>query len=312
MSMMRKLLLPLLAATGLLAAVGAVVVGNWTPARTARVMVSVRSPFASYIAGAGMVETSTENIAIGTPVPGIVASIYVRWGDWVNVGDPLFKIDTRDLEAQLLPAEAKIKEADATLAKLKNLLKIGEELVPGRSITPLELANRRFDVGVAEAALGSAKAQVEQLKIEVERRTVQAPLPARVLQIKTHLGEFAQSGVLATPLMLLGDDRRLNVRVDIDENDAWRVQPDAAAVAFLRANPNLKVSLKFERIERYVIPKVSLTGDNTERTDMRVLQVLYSFDPSALPVYVGQQMDVYIDAQPALATRTDQGAGKKP
>jgi len=312
MSMMRKLLLPLLAATGLLAAVGAVVVGNWTPARTARVMVSARSPFASYIAGAGMVETSTENIAIGTPVPGIVASIYVRWGDWVNVGDPLFKIDTRDLEAQLLPAEAKIKEADATLAKLKNLLKIGEELVPGRSITPLELANRRFDVGVAEAALGSAKAQVEQLKIEVERRTVQAPLPARVLQIKTHLGEFAQSGVLATPLMLLGDDRRLNVRVDIDENDAWRVQPDAAAVAFLRANPNLKVPLKFERIERYVIPKVSLTGDNTERTDMRVLQVLYSFDPSALPVYVGQQMDVYIDAQPALATRTDQGAGKKP
>jgi len=250
--------------------------------------------------------------AIGTPVPGIVAAIYVRWGDWVNAGDPLFKIDTRDLEAQLLPAEAKVKEAEATLAKLKNLLKVGEELVPGRSITPLELANRRFDVGVAEAALDSAKAQVEQLKIEVERRTVRAPLPARVLQIKTHLGEFAQSGVLATPLMLLGDDRRLNVRVDVDENDAWRVHPDGAAVAFLRANPNLKVSLKFERIERYVIPKISLTGDNTERTDMRVLQILYSFDPSALPVYVGQQMDVYIDAQPALAARTDQGAGKKP
>jgi len=310
--MMRKLLLPLLAAAGLLVAIGAVVVGNWTPTITPPVVLSVRSPFASYIAGAGMVETSTENIAIGTPVSGIVASIHVKWGDWVNAGDPLFKLDDRDLEAQLLPAEAKVKEAEATLAKLKNLLKLGEELVPGRSITALELANRRFDVGVAEAVLGSAKAQVEQLKIEVERRTVLAPLPARVLQIKTHLGEFAQSGVLATPLMLLGDDRRLNVRVDIDENDAWRVQPDAAAVAFLRANPNLKVSLKFERIERYVIPKVSLTGDNTERTDMRVLQVLYSFDPSALPVYVGQQMDVYIDAQPALATRTDQGAGKKP
>jgi hypothetical protein len=55
---------------------------------------------------------------------------------------------------------------------------------------------------------------------------------------------------------------------------------------------------------------VSLTGDNTERTDMRVLQVLYSFDPSALPVYVGQQMDVYIDA--ALAARTDQGARVRP
>jgi RND family efflux transporter MFP subunit len=272
----------------------------------------VRAPFGSYVAGAGMVETSTENIAIGTPVSGIVATIYVKWSDWVSAGDPLFKIDDRDLQALLLPAQAKVKEAEATLAKLQNLLKLGEELTPGRSITALELANRRFDVGVAEAVLGSARAQVEQLKMEVERRTVRAPLPARVLQIKTHLGEFAQSGVLATPLMLLGDDRRLNVRVDIDENDAWRVRRDAPALAFLRANPDLKTALKFERIERYIIPKVSLTGDITERTDMRVLQVIYSFDPAALPVYVGQQMDVYIEAPPAGAAPAEARAGNEP
>jgi len=41
---------------------------------------------------------------------------------------------------------------------------------------------------------------------------------------------------------------------------------------------------------------VSLTGQGTERTDTRVLQVIYSFDPAALPVYVGQQVDVFIEA----------------
>jgi hypothetical protein len=30
--------------------------------------------------------------------------------------------------------------------------------------------------------------------------------------------------------------------------------------------------------------------------DTRVLQVLYSFDPAALPVRTGMQMDVFIDA----------------
>jgi HlyD family secretion protein len=145
-----------------------------------------------------------------------------------------------------------------------------------------------------------------------ERRTVRAPIAARVLQIKIHPGEFAQSGVLVTPLMLLGDDMRLNVRVDIDENDAWRVLPDAAALAYVRSNPELKTALKFERIERYVVPKVSLTGDSTERTDMRVLQVLYSFDPTALPVYVGQQMEVYIEAPPAGAARPERTLGTKP
>ena len=98
--------------------------------------------------------------------------------------------------------------------------------------------------------------------------------------------------------MVLGDDTRLHVRVDVNENDAWRIEAGAPAIAYIRSNPDLKTSLQFERIERVVLPKVSLTGDSTERTDMRVLQVIYSFDPAALPVYVGQQMDVYIQAQP--------------
>jgi HlyD family secretion protein len=43
---------------------------------------------------------------------------------------------------------------------------------------------------------------------------------------------------------------------------------------------------------------VSLTGQTTERVDTRVLQTIYSFDQAALPVYVGQQMDVFIQAPP--------------
>ncbi len=48
-----------------------------------------------------------------------------------------------------------------------------------------------------------------------------------------------------------------------------------------------------------MVPKRSLTGDSAERVDTRVLQALYSFDPAKLPAYVGQQMDVYIEAPPA-------------
>jgi hypothetical protein len=44
------------------------------------------------------------------------------------------------------------------------------------------------------------------------------------------------------------------------------------------------------------MPKRSLTGDTLERIDTRVLQVIYSFPADALPVYAGQQMDVFIDS----------------
>lgn len=56
------------------------------------------------------------------------------------------------------------------------------------------------------------------------------------------------------------------------------------------------------RFEPYVIPKKSLTGDTTERVDTRVLQVIYRVrDPNA-PLYVGQQMDVYIETPVPAST----------
>ena len=87
----------------------------------------------------------------------------------------------------------------------------------------------------------------------------------------------------------------MHVRVDIDENDAWRFKPEAPAMAFIRGQPKFKTDLTFEYVESYVIPKRSLTGDSTERVDTRVMQVIYSFKHGALPIYPGQQMDVFIE-----------------
>jgi len=52
------------------------------------------------------------------------------------------------------------------------------------------------------------------------------------------------------------------------------------------------------RVEPYILPKKSLTGESTERVDTRVLQVIYTFAMPKTPVYVGQQMDVFIDGAP--------------
>jgi RND family efflux transporter MFP subunit len=302
--MIRKYVLPLLAMIGVGIAVVMVIKANQPRPVTQPPVQSAKAPFTSYIFGPGIVEARTENIAIGTPVSGIVRAIYVKWGDQVQTGDPLFKIDSSDLQAQELPALAKVKEAEANLAKVKNRLRVGEGLSPGVSISVEEMDNRRFDVAIDEAARASAEAQVQQIRTEIERRTVRAPLPGRILQMKTRLGEYAQSGPLSTPLMLLGDDTRLHVRVDIDENDAWRFQPCAPAMAFVRGNAEMKVPVRYERIDPDVVPRVLLTGDSTQRTDTRVLQVIYRFNRASLPVYVGQQMDVFVEAPPVGGATT--------
>src|SRR5260370_27338892 len=161
--MNRKYLLPLVAAIGFAAAVAAVILGNKAPPAAPAPLPSAQAPFANYVAGTGLIEASTGHIAIGRPVSGIVDAIYVKWGDWVSAGQPLFKLETRDLSAQLEVANAKVAEAEANLAKSKNLLKVGEGLTSGSSISTVELANRRFDVGISEAALAVAKVQADQI-----------------------------------------------------------------------------------------------------------------------------------------------------
>jgi hypothetical protein len=76
------------------------------------------------------------------------------------------------------------------------------------------------------------------------------------------------------------------------------VAPNARAEAALRGNARLRTPLEFVRVEPFVVPKKSLTGDSTERVDTRVLQVIYRFPRGKIPVYVGQQMDVFIEAPP--------------
>ncbi|MGC3967315.1 MAG: hypothetical protein QM775_08065 [Pirellulales bacterium] len=71
----------------------------------------------------------------------------------------------------------------------------------------------------------------------------------------------------------------------------------------LKGHADVQYDLTFERVEPYVVPKKSLTGDNMERVDTRVLQVIYSVDTTKERLYVGQQLDVFIAADDGLATK---------
>lgn len=347
--MLRILLLPLLALGGAAFAILTVAAGSQPVPVAQPVADPSRPPFETYIAGSGLLEAMDRNVAIGSPLARLVLEVGVKVGDEVEAGAPLFRLDDRDLKAELAvrrssvgaakaklerlksapraeelpPAEARVVAAEAVLADLRNQVTLWESVADKRAVTVEDLQRRKFavqaqearlaeaksalallkagtwkaDLAVAEADLAAAEAQAAQTETEISRLTVRAPAKGMVLQVNVRAGEFAPAGALSTPLMLFGPLERIHLRVDVDENDAWRFRKDAAAVAFVRGNRNLRTELRFERVEPYVIPKRSLTGDSTERVDTRVMQAVYSFDRSKLPVYVGQQMDVFIEVK---------------
>jgi multidrug resistance efflux pump len=308
-----------------------------------------RSPFGATVAGAGIVEAQTENISIGSPLPGVVVEVKVVVDQKVKAGDELFRLDDRALQAELktrnatllaaqadltrldnqprteqIPVqEAKVHEAEAGLKQAQDAFRRARSLLETRAVTEEEVISQQqavataqakveaaqaelkllmagawqFDKAVAKAAVEQAAAQVEAATIELGRLVVRALVPGEVLQVNVRPGEFVGAPP-SQALIVLGAVQKLHVRVDIDENDIPRFRPGAPAKAMLRGNPEISFPLQFVRVEPYVIPKRSLTGQNTERVDTRVLQVIYALQPSGdKRLYVGQQVDVVIEAE---------------
>src|SRR5258708_4230257 len=312
---MKRLILPLIAVGGALGA-------PYSVARTQPRRQSTQPPspppvsdFPRRVAAVGLVEASTENISVGTPLGGVVAKVFVMAGQAVKGGDPLFELDARHLRADLAVrqravavARARATVAGARLEDLKRQLEFAEQVKDKRAISAEEVTRRRSAGDTATAELQEATAlreatesQANAALVEIERSTVRSPIDAEVLQVKLRVGEFAPAAVTPEPLILLGRSKPFHVRVDVDEHEGWRVRSGAAATGQMRGNTDLKTPLRFVRFEPFVVPKRSLTGDSTERVDTRVLQVIYRVERDDLPLFVGQQLDVFIDA------RTDRG-----
>ncbi len=367
--------LPPLAAIMAIFAVIHVAVSSKEPVRGVPPIDPPRSPYSNTVAGSGIVEARTENIEVGSPLPGVVEEVTAMEGDLVRRGQPLFRLDDRQLQADLLVRQAEAAAAKAALARLeaqprKEEVPPAEGLVreaqaqvqeatarrsqtkvvfdrvrqlyqPGQgkasTVTMIEYLTAEVadataaaqlaraeaalsqaqaqlqllldgaweaDKSVAQATVAQAEAAIRKVETDLDRLIVRSPVDGKLLRRRVHPGEYVGAPAGAT-LMVVGDTTVLHVRVDIDEQDIPRFVPGAKAQAVLRGRSDLIYPLEFVRVQPFVIPKQSLTGDNRERVDTRVLQAIYALHPPAgAPIYVGQQVDVFIEVDtPALRNR---------
>lgn len=307
-----------LALAGFATMAAVVVAGDKSYPVSAPVAQPAAKPFPNVVSGAGLVEASTQNISVGTPISGVVAQVPVQVGQSVRAGDALFMLDMRQIEADIASREAAVQVSRTRIEELRALereardqLAKVRDLPDARAVSREEIQRRDIAAQAAgarlksaHAALSQAQAELQSARTEKERMTVRAPVAGELLQVNVRPGEFAAAGSAPAPIVI-GDTRTVHVRVDIDENDAWRIAAGARAVAYVRGASGMSTSARFVRFEPYILPKRSLTGASVERVDTRVLQVLFAFERDRLPVHVGQQMDVMIEAKPSSSAAAE-------
>ena len=291
-SMFTKIVLPILAVAGVFFAINRVVEAR-RPEPVAQPIVEppTRPDAVKMIAGSGLVEARRENIPIGVNIPGVVTEVFVKKGQKVKAGDPLFRTDDREFKSMLAvreaelaaakaqlhklivsprpedipPAKAAAQEAEARMDDAEAALARTERLFQRQMIAASDYDKDRYafyaakatyakakadlekilagswkeDIEIARAAVQLAQSQVESIKINLERLIVRAPMDGEVLQLNVRLGQFAAM-TWKEPMIVLGDSKRLHVRVDIDEPELLYFSKSTPAIATLKGRPNVR------------------------------------------------------------------------
>jgi multidrug efflux pump subunit AcrA (membrane-fusion protein) len=309
---LRSNFLMLLATLGLLGAIlFTIIFGADTTNPLNSLSTPPTSPYSNNISGIGLVEASSRNISIGSFSPGIVNNVLVTEGDMVKKGEALFILDQR---VALIIHKKALSQLDITennkrlekvqLTELEEILKRAEGLKRGRAISVDELVRKQFDVKEAlvelqtrENLIESAKINVEFAKLELEKTTVRSPIDALILKVRIGAGEFISGNEqdYNSPL-LIGNIDPLYIRVQIDENDLWRFDQSMPAHAYLRSHKEVSTPISFVRIEPFAGKKGNLRGGASELIDTRILDIIYKIDSKIETLYIGQQLDVFIES----------------
>jgi HlyD family secretion protein len=142
------------------------------------------------VAAEGLIEPEFENIELSTPVAGLVTHLYVKAGDSVHAGQPLFSLDDRELTADLgvkkaaldgararlvkaqqaprpeevPPAIARVDEAKALLADAKVQVDLIESVTDRRAVRDEDVRRRRLNLEASEARLREAQTNLDLVK----------------------------------------------------------------------------------------------------------------------------------------------------
>lgn len=249
----------------------------------------------------------------------LVANLRVQEAAYQSAAAKLKRLEAFPRTEDLLAVTASLNSAKAELELAKNQYEMVLSLPDPRAISQEE-KNRRLsnyqqaeakwqeaqtnlaktqagtwkpDLEIARYEVQRAEANVNRIKTEIERTTIQSPIDGTVLQVKIHKGEPAL--VDKTPIMILGNIDEMFLRVSINQLDIPYFHSKSPAVAFLQGDAHFEFPLEFVRVEPSLVNKQNLTNEITEKVDTRVLQIIYRIKKDDHRIYVGQQMDVFIE-----------------
>ena len=198
----------------------------------------------------------TNKVDVSSELSGIIKTVEVDYNSRVQLSQPLAKLDTLKLEAQvtqskaalesgkakILAAEATVKETRSKLAQLRKVKELSNNKIPSQTeIDAAEAALERAlaEVASAKATVSQAKATLDANLTDLSKAVIRSPVNGIVLTRKAEPGQTVAATLEPPVLFKLAEDlTKMELHVDVDEADIGSIQEGQSATFSVAAYPN--------------------------------------------------------------------------
>ena len=164
---------------------------------------------------------------------------------------------------------------------------------------------RSEDVAIAQANLDGARAHLAEMKAQIEKTIVRAPIDGVILKLYHRAGETV-SNLPPTPIATVGDTSHLRVRADIDEADVAEIALGQTVWVTADAFPGKRFRGSVEQIGVQLGRKNFRNDNPDERIDTKILEVMIGLEPGVqLPI--GLPVDIKADPAQIYPKLSDAG-----
>jgi len=208
----------------------------------------VELPIAEKLSASGIL-LPREEAAVGPEVAGYqVAEVLVEESAQVNAGQPLARLHSDLLRAKIDQARAALAQATAVAEQARAESDRVKNFDSKNVMSEEQIAARRYQARTAEAAVGVARAQLDELLTQEQRLLVRAPVSGLVLERSIRPGDVAS---LTQPMFRIARDSLVELDAEVPEDAVARISPGDSAIVSIPSGERLegKVRLISPRVD---------------------------------------------------------------
>jgi len=292
------------------------------------------NPIIESVTANGKIQPETE-VKISPDVSGEIVELHVKEGDFVQKGVLLFRIkpeiyiSSRDRSAAMLNStKSRLAQAEAQLIQAELAFNRSRKLFEENTISQsdFEQAESQYKVAKAEKesaefSVKSSEASLKEANENLVKTTVYAPMTGTISRLAVELGErvIGANMMTGTEVLRVADLNRMEVVVDVNENDIIMVKPGDTAT--------VEVDAYLDRDFTGVVTEIAnsantlgTTSDQVTNFEVSILILKESYDdlisetnPSpfrpgmsaSVDIFTSRKTDVLTVQIQAVTTRTD-------